>query len=103
MKTGACDIAAAAAPDGDFDALINAVKKAESVCSFVKCKASVLTLGQLCLFCNRQYCLSHHIPEVRHEQAPNKQHSFFVAVSSFDYFYRKCLHAARKEFYKSVF
>ncbi|XP_068170023.1 DNA-binding protein SMUBP-2 isoform X2 [Antennarius striatus] len=63
-KAGACDIAAAAAPDDDFDALINAVKKAESVCSFVKCKASVLTLGQLCLFCNRQYCLSHHIPEV---------------------------------------
>ncbi|XP_070763141.1 DNA-binding protein SMUBP-2 [Enoplosus armatus] len=63
-KAGACDIAAAAAPDDDFDALINAVRKAESVCSFVKCKASVLTLGQLCLFCNRQYCLSHHIPEV---------------------------------------
>lgn len=65
MKTGACDIAAAAALDDDFEALINAVKKADSVCSFVKCKASVLTLGQLCLFCNRQYCLSHHIPEVR--------------------------------------
>uniref|UniRef100_A0A3Q2PZH3 DNA-binding protein SMUBP-2 n=1 Tax=Fundulus heteroclitus TaxID=8078 RepID=A0A3Q2PZH3_FUNHE len=63
-KAGACDIAAAAAPEDDFDALIGAVVKAESVCSFVKCKASVLTLGQLCLFCNRQYCLSHHIPEV---------------------------------------
>ncbi|XP_071353814.1 DNA-binding protein SMUBP-2 isoform X2 [Trachinotus anak] len=63
-KAGACDIAAAAAPDDDFDTLINAVMKADSVCSFVKCKASVLTLGQLCLFCNRQYCLSHHIPEV---------------------------------------
>lgn len=66
-KAGACDIAAAAAPEDDFDALIDAVKKAESVCSFVKCKASVLTLGQLCIFCNRQYCLSHHVPEVRHE------------------------------------
>lgn len=65
VKMGACDIAAAA--DDDFDALISAVKKADSVCSFVKCKASVLTLGQLCLHCNRQYCLSHHIPEVRHE------------------------------------
>ncbi|XP_057693691.1 DNA-binding protein SMUBP-2 [Corythoichthys intestinalis] len=63
-KAGACEIAAAASPSDDFDALINAVVKAESVCSFVKCKASVLTLGQLCLFCNRQYCLSHHIPEV---------------------------------------
>ncbi|XP_032380575.1 DNA-binding protein SMUBP-2 [Etheostoma spectabile] len=64
MKAGACGIAAAAAPDEDFDTLINAVIKADSVCSFVKCKASVLTLGQLCLFCNRQYCLGHHIPEV---------------------------------------
>ncbi|XP_034734865.1 DNA-binding protein SMUBP-2 [Etheostoma cragini] len=64
MKAGACGIAAAAAPDDDFDTLINAVIKADSVCSFVKCKASVLTLGQLCLFCNRQYCLGHHIPEV---------------------------------------
>ncbi|KAF1386782.1 hypothetical protein PFLUV_G00098460 [Perca fluviatilis] len=64
MKAGACGIAAAAVPDDDFDTLINAVIKADSVCSFVKCKASVLTLGQLCLFCNRQYCLSHHIPEV---------------------------------------
>ncbi|KAK5867303.1 hypothetical protein PBY51_011808 [Eleginops maclovinus] len=63
-KAGACGIAAAAAPDDDFDTLINAVIKAERVCSFVKCKASVLMLGQLCLFCNRQYCLSHHIPEV---------------------------------------
>ncbi|PWA30451.1 hypothetical protein CCH79_00015310 [Gambusia affinis] len=64
MKAGACDIAAAAVPDDDFDALISAVVKADSVCSFVKCKASVLTLGQLCIFCNRQFCLSHHIPEV---------------------------------------
>lgn len=68
MKAGASEIAAAAAPDGDLDALLDAVKKAESVCSFTKCKASVLTLGQLCLFCNRQFCLSHHIPEVRHGQ-----------------------------------
>ncbi|XP_026118827.1 DNA-binding protein SMUBP-2 [Carassius auratus] len=64
IKAGVTDIAAAAMPDDDFDALINAVVKADSVCAFVKCKASVLTLGQLCLYCNRQYCLSHHIPEV---------------------------------------
>ncbi|XP_060779884.1 DNA-binding protein SMUBP-2 isoform X2 [Neoarius graeffei] len=64
MKAGAMDIAAAATADDDFDALIDAVVKAESVCAFMKCKASVLTLGQLCAYCNRQYCLSHHIPEV---------------------------------------
>uniref|UniRef100_A0A8C3AA77 DNA-binding protein SMUBP-2 n=1 Tax=Cyclopterus lumpus TaxID=8103 RepID=A0A8C3AA77_CYCLU len=50
--------------DEDFDTLLDAVIKAERVCSFVRCKASVLMLGQLCLFCNRQYCLSHHIPEI---------------------------------------
>ncbi|XP_048886823.1 DNA-binding protein SMUBP-2 isoform X2 [Brienomyrus brachyistius] len=50
--------------EDDFDTLIDAVVKAESVCSFVKCKANVQTLGQLCPFCNRRYCLSHHIPEV---------------------------------------
>ncbi|XP_061577733.1 DNA-binding protein SMUBP-2 [Cololabis saira] len=64
VKAGSCDIAAASAPDDDFDALISAVVKADSVCSFTKCKASMLTLGQLCLFCNRQFCFSHHIPEV---------------------------------------
>ncbi|XP_046889814.1 DNA-binding protein SMUBP-2 [Hypomesus transpacificus] len=63
-KAGASDIAAAATVEDNFDALISAVVKAESVCSFVKCKALVLLLGQLCQFCNRQYCLSHHIPEV---------------------------------------
>lgn len=78
MKAGACDIAAAAAPDDDFDTLIDAVKKADSVCSFAKCKASVLTLGQLCLFCNRQYCLSHHIPEVRHRQGGKKRAVVFI-------------------------
>lgn len=66
MKAGAVDIAAAATAEEDFDALIDAVVKAESVCGFLKCKASVLTLGQLCVYCNRQYCLSHHIPEVAH-------------------------------------
>ncbi|XP_023675485.2 DNA-binding protein SMUBP-2 [Paramormyrops kingsleyae] len=50
--------------EDDFDALIDAVVKAESVCGFGKCKAGVQTLGQLCPFCNRLYCLSHHIPEV---------------------------------------
>ncbi|XP_051580007.1 DNA-binding protein SMUBP-2-like isoform X1 [Myxocyprinus asiaticus] len=64
IKAAATDIAAAATADDDFDTLIDAVVKAERVCGFVKCKASVLTLGQLCIFCKRQYCLSHHIPEV---------------------------------------
>ncbi|CAL8356453.1 unnamed protein product [Lota lota] len=63
-KAGACDLAAAASAEDDFDTLITAVIKAESVCSLVKCKASVLLLGQLCPFCNRQFCLGHHVPEV---------------------------------------
>ncbi|KAL0968844.1 hypothetical protein UPYG_G00272620 [Umbra pygmaea] len=63
-KPGACELAMAATVDDDFDSLIDAVVKAERVCSFVKCKTSVIHLGQLCPFCNRQYCLGHHIPEV---------------------------------------
>ncbi|XP_029438093.1 DNA-binding protein SMUBP-2 [Rhinatrema bivittatum] len=58
-KTGATH-----SPEEDFDALISAAVKADSTCGFSKCKASVLTLGQLCIHCNRRYCLSHHIPEV---------------------------------------
>ncbi|XP_066488369.1 DNA-binding protein SMUBP-2 [Tiliqua scincoides] len=48
----------------DFDDLISAAIKADNMCSFHKCKASVTTLGQLCLHCSKRYCLSHHIPEV---------------------------------------
>ncbi|NWU49445.1 SMBP2 protein, partial [Dromas ardeola] len=48
----------------DIDALISAAIKADNTCGFPCCKASVTTLGQLCLHCNRRYCLSHHIPEV---------------------------------------
>ncbi|XP_075568018.1 DNA-binding protein SMUBP-2 isoform X2 [Pelecanus crispus] len=48
----------------DIDALISAAVKADNTCSFPRCKASVTTLGQLCLHCKRCYCLSHHIPEV---------------------------------------
>ncbi|KTG39231.1 hypothetical protein cypCar_00007578, partial [Cyprinus carpio] len=64
IKAEATDIAAGAMPDDDLDVLIDAVVKADSFCGFVKCKASILTLGQLCLYFNRQYCPSHHIPEV---------------------------------------
>ncbi|NXW63007.1 SMBP2 protein, partial [Eurystomus gularis] len=48
----------------DIDALISAAVRADNTCGFRCCKASVTTLGQLCLHCNRRYCLSHHVPEV---------------------------------------
>ncbi|KAM6160185.1 DNA-binding protein SMUBP-2 [Erethizon dorsatum] len=48
----------------DFDALVSAAVKADNTCSFAKCSASVVTLGQLCQFCGRRYCLSHHLPEI---------------------------------------
>lgn len=51
--------------EDDIDALISAAIKADNTCGFPRCKASVTTLGQLCLHCNRRYCLSHHVPEVR--------------------------------------
>lgn len=49
----------------DFDALISAAIEADRTCGFPRCKASVTTLGQLCHHCQRLFCLSHHIPEVR--------------------------------------
>uniref|UniRef100_A0A8C8RWE1 DNA-binding protein SMUBP-2 n=1 Tax=Pelusios castaneus TaxID=367368 RepID=A0A8C8RWE1_9SAUR len=50
--------------EDDVDALISAAVKADNTCGFPRCKASVTTLGQLCLHCNMRYCLSHHIPEI---------------------------------------
>lgn len=48
----------------DFDTLVSAAIRADSVCALPTCSASVVTLGQLCLHCRRRYCLSHHLPEV---------------------------------------
>uniref|UniRef100_A0A7M4ESU9 Immunoglobulin mu DNA binding protein 2 n=1 Tax=Crocodylus porosus TaxID=8502 RepID=A0A7M4ESU9_CROPO len=48
----------------DINTLISTVVKADNTCGFPQCKASITTLGQLCLHCNKRYCLSHHIPEV---------------------------------------
>ncbi|KAJ8391365.1 hypothetical protein AAFF_G00089950 [Aldrovandia affinis] len=63
-KATSLEFALANTEDEDFDTLINDVMKVDSICASHKCKASVLTIGQLCPFCNRRYCLSHHIPEV---------------------------------------
>ncbi|KAM4618002.1 DNA-binding protein SMUBP-2 isoform 1-T2 [Discoglossus pictus] len=56
--------AAASSDAGDFDALIAAAVRADNTCGFTKCKASVVTVGDLCKHCNKRYCLSHHIPEI---------------------------------------
>uniref|UniRef100_F7CMA5 DNA-binding protein SMUBP-2 n=1 Tax=Monodelphis domestica TaxID=13616 RepID=F7CMA5_MONDO len=48
----------------DFDALVSAAIRADNTCWLPGCKASVVTLGQLCLHCGQRFCLSHHIPEV---------------------------------------
>lgn len=50
--------------EDDFDTLIAMAKKSDNVCNFVKCKAKISALGQLCQFCNKRYCFSHHLPEV---------------------------------------
>ncbi|XP_020040567.1 DNA-binding protein SMUBP-2 isoform X1 [Castor canadensis] len=50
--------------EDDFDALVSAAIKADNTCSFAKCSASIVTLGQLCQLCGRRYCLSHHLPEI---------------------------------------
>ncbi|XP_026706235.1 DNA-binding protein SMUBP-2 [Athene cunicularia] len=70
VKSGADSVA-----EEDIDALISAAVKADTTCSFPRCKASVTTLGQLCLHCNSRYCLSHHIPEVHGCGAKAKAHA----------------------------
>ncbi|MGH0141252.1 UNVERIFIED_CONTAM: hypothetical protein FKN15_010033 [Acipenser sinensis] len=74
-STKGADIAAAATADTDFDDLIAAVVKADSICGFSKCKASVRTMGQHCIHCNQYYCLSHHIPEVHGCGSKAKAHA----------------------------
>ncbi|NXI56402.1 SMBP2 protein, partial [Chloroceryle aenea] len=67
-RKGKGEAAAKSSADGavedDIDALISAAIRADSTCGFPRCKASVTTLGQLCLHCSKRYCLSHHVPEV---------------------------------------
>ncbi|XP_077316913.1 DNA-binding protein SMUBP-2 isoform X2 [Lithobates pipiens] len=47
-----------------FDALLAETMKADNTCGFGKCKASVVTVGDFCIHCNKRFCLSHHVPEV---------------------------------------
>ncbi|XP_018424863.1 PREDICTED: DNA-binding protein SMUBP-2-like [Nanorana parkeri] len=47
-----------------FDSLLAEAVKADNTCGFGKCKASVVTVGNFCILCNKRFCLSHHIPEV---------------------------------------
>jgi ATP-dependent RNA/DNA helicase IGHMBP2 len=48
----------------DLDSMIAAVQSVDRECSFKKCKTSTQTLGQMCEFCRRRFCLNHHMPEV---------------------------------------
>ncbi|KAJ8048856.1 DNA-binding protein SMUBP-2 [Holothuria leucospilota] len=48
----------------DPDELIKLAKKQDGLCNFKKCKEKVMLLGQLCRFCTKRYCLSHHTPEI---------------------------------------
>ncbi|XP_045433467.1 DNA-binding protein SMUBP-2 isoform X2 [Pipistrellus kuhlii] len=48
----------------DFDTLVSAAVKADNTCGLAKCRASIVTLGQLCPHCGHRYCLSHCLPEI---------------------------------------
>lgn len=50
--------------DDDFDTLIAAIQKSDKTCSYVKCKSNIAVLGQHCQFCNRNFCLTHNMPEI---------------------------------------
>ncbi|KAE8607095.1 hypothetical protein XENTR_v10011005 [Xenopus tropicalis] len=63
-KTSGSSIASSTDTE-NFDALIAATMKADNTCGFAKCKTSVVTVADFCAHCNKRYCLSHHIPEVK--------------------------------------
>ncbi|XP_067948248.1 DNA-binding protein SMUBP-2-like isoform X2 [Watersipora subatra] len=48
----------------DFDALLAAADKLNSVCNMKKCKTLVKTLGVNCPHCTLRFCLNHSMPEV---------------------------------------
>ena len=48
----------------DVDALIAQFANDDSKCSFDRCKNSILTLGQICKFCRRRFCLKHGLAEI---------------------------------------
>lgn len=59
----------------DFDALIQEAMQQNTVCNFIKCKAYTITLGQVCQFCRKCFCLTHHMPEVHGCGAEAKAHA----------------------------
>ena len=48
----------------DVDEILREFRQLDTVCNYVNCKTSVTCIGQQCQFCQRRFCLSHHIPEV---------------------------------------
>ena len=48
----------------DFDELLRLADKMNNVCNLKGCKTNIHVLGQECEFCNRRFCLSHHMAEI---------------------------------------
>lgn len=65
----------------DFDSLIQAAMEENNVCNYSKCKAYTTTIGQICSFCKKRFCLSHHIPEVHGCGSQAKAHARAVINS----------------------
>lgn len=48
----------------DIDDVLSEFRKLDNVCNYATCKTGISLMGQLCLFCQRRFCLSHHLPEI---------------------------------------
>ena len=57
------------------DDLINQFQTMDSVCHLKSCKKSTNLMGQICNFCKRIFCLSHHLAEVHGCTDAARQHA----------------------------
>lgn len=50
--------------ENDIDDVISEFRQLDNVCNYATCKTGISLMGQLCLFCQRRFCLCHHLPEI---------------------------------------
>lgn len=62
--TKSLDAQLASASEDDIEGLLAAARCIDNICTYVKCKAKMSTLGQKCRHCARMFCLTHGMPEI---------------------------------------
>ena len=63
-KSGSAAGLSTAEAEAEVDALLAEMHIASKTCEAKGCGKSIATIGQVCVFCSRGYCLKHILPEV---------------------------------------